>query len=82
MTVLTYGTYIESQTKPFTNTDRSLPTKANLEDFWKLETIGINDSGILRFTNISMTHYSTKMGGTMPAGLGNTNILLCQKIES
>ena len=46
MTVLNYGTYIESQTKPFTNTDRSLPTKANLEDFWKLETIGINDSPV------------------------------------
>ena len=46
MIVLTYGTYIESQTKPFTNSDRSLPTKANLEDFWKLEIIEINDSPV------------------------------------
>ena len=44
--VLTYGTHIESQTKPYSNIDKSLPTKANLEDFWKLETIGINDSPV------------------------------------
>ena len=46
MLVLTYGTGIESGTNLYTNVDKSLPTKANLEDFWKLETIGINDSPV------------------------------------
>ena len=46
MLVLTYGTGIESRTNLYTNVDKSLHTKANLEDFWKLETIGINDSPV------------------------------------
>ena len=46
MLVLTYGTDIESGPNLYTNIDKSLPTKANLEDFWKLETIGINDSPV------------------------------------
>ena len=39
MLVLTYGTGIVSETNLYTNVDKSLPTKANLEDFWKLKTI-------------------------------------------
>ena len=46
MIVLTYGTHTESQTKPYSNMDKSLPPRANLEDFWKLETIRINDSPV------------------------------------
>ena len=44
MLVLTHGTDIERETKIFTNTDKHLPMKPSLEDFWNLETIGINDS--------------------------------------
>ena len=46
MIVLTYGTEIESDSKIFADPDILLPTKANLEDFWKLETIGIHDSPV------------------------------------
>ena len=46
MLILTYGTDMESETNLYTNADRSLPTKASLEDFWKLETIGIDDSPV------------------------------------
>ena len=41
MLILTYGTETNLYN---TNADRSLPTKASFEDFWKLETIGIDDS--------------------------------------
>ena len=46
MLILTYGTDMESETNLYTNADRSLPTKASLENFWKLETIGIDDSPV------------------------------------
>ena len=46
MLILTYGTDMESETNLYTNADRSLPTKANLEDFWKLETIAKDDSPV------------------------------------
>ena len=46
MLVLTYGTDIERETNLFTSIDKSLPVKANIEDFWNLETIGINDSPV------------------------------------
>ena len=34
------------ETNLFTSVDKSLHVKANLEDFWNLETIGINDSPV------------------------------------
>ena len=46
MLILTYGTDMESETNLYTNAERSLPTKASLEDFWKFETIGIDDSPV------------------------------------
>ena len=46
MLILTYGTEIETETNLFTEVDKSLPMKANLEDFWRLETIGIHDSAV------------------------------------
>ena len=46
MLVLTYGTDIALETNLFTSVDKSLPVKANLEDLWNLEKIGINDSPV------------------------------------
>ena len=44
--VLTYGTDIERETDIFTSADKSLPVKPDLDNFWNLETIGINDSPV------------------------------------
>ena len=46
MLILTCGTNMEIELKLYINADRLLPTKASLEDFWKLETIGIDDSRV------------------------------------
>ena len=46
MLILTHGKGIESETTFLTCLDKSLPKKTNVEDFWKLEAIGINDSPI------------------------------------
>ena len=46
MLVLTYGTDIERETDLFTSADKSLPVKPDLDNFWNLETIGINDSPV------------------------------------
>ena len=46
MLILTYGTEIETETNLFTDVDKSLPVKANLEDLWRLEAIGIHDSAL------------------------------------
>ena len=46
MLVLTYGTDIERETDIFTSADKSLPVKPDLDNFWNLETIGINDSQV------------------------------------
>ena len=43
LSVLTYGTEIERETNVFTCADKYLPIKPNLEEFWRLETIGIQD---------------------------------------
>ena len=41
--ILTYGSEIRKETNLFTEAEKSLPLKPNLEDFWKLEFIGIQD---------------------------------------
>ena len=41
--ILTYGSEIRKETNLFTEADKSLPLKPNLEDFWRLESIGIQD---------------------------------------
>ena len=46
MLVLTYGTDIEREKDIFTSADKSLPVKPNLDNFWNLERIGINDSPV------------------------------------
>ena len=44
MLILTYGTDINRETTLMTHADYSLPLKPNLEDFWQLESIGIQES--------------------------------------
>ena len=39
--ILTYGSEMRKETSLFTEADKSLPLKPNLEDFWRLESIGI-----------------------------------------
>ena len=41
--ILTYGSEIRKETNLFTEADKSFPLKPNLEDFWRLESIGIQD---------------------------------------
>ncbi|MCG7879158.1 MAG: reverse transcriptase domain-containing protein [Candidatus Thiodiazotropha endolucinida] len=43
MLILTYGNNI-TKTEVFTSVDESLPSKPDLEDFWKLEAIGISEN--------------------------------------
>ena len=43
MLIMTHSTNTVKETSLLTP-DRSFPTKPNLEDFWRLESIGINDS--------------------------------------
>ena len=44
--VVTYGTTIERETNLSTCADKSLPTKQDVEDFWRLESIGIQDTTV------------------------------------
>ena len=44
MLVITCGTDVQRETSLFTNVDKSVPVKPNLEDFWNLESIGIHDT--------------------------------------
>ena len=41
--ILTYGSEMRKETSLFTEADKSPPLKPNLEDFWRLESIGIQD---------------------------------------
>ena len=41
--ILTYRSEMRKETSLFTEADKSLPWKPNLEDFWRLESIGIQD---------------------------------------
>ena len=46
ISLLTHGKRIDSETTFLTGLDKSLPMKPNVEDFWRLETIGISDSPV------------------------------------
>ena len=43
MLIMTHGKGIDNGTTFLTCLDKSLPIKPNLEDFWKLESISMND---------------------------------------
>ena len=46
MLIMTHGKGIDNETTFLTCLEKSLPMKPNLEDFCKLESIGINDSPV------------------------------------
>ena len=46
MLMLIHGKEVNKETSFLTSVDKSLPQKPNLGDFWRLESIGINDSPI------------------------------------
>ena len=46
MLTLMHGKVVNTETSFLTCQDKSLPKKPNLEDFWRLESIGINDSPV------------------------------------
>ena len=58
MLILTQGKRIESKTTFLTCLDQSLPTEPNVEDFWKLEAIGINDSPIESDDDVAQKKFS------------------------
>ena len=58
MLIMTYGKGIDNKTTFLTCLDKSLPMKPNLEDFWKLESIGINDSPIESDNDVALKKFS------------------------
>lgn len=57
MLILTYGTDINRETTLMTHADSSLPLKPNFEDFWRLESIGIQESPIETDDNITLNRF-------------------------
>ena len=74
MLVLTYETDIERESHLFTSVDKLLPVKANLQDFWNLETIGINDSPVDPQDSeaLKVFHYGMKGDDIIQASHGKT----------
>ena len=58
MLLLTQGKRIENETSFLTSLDKSLPTKPNIEDFWRLESIGINDSPVESDNEVAQKKFS------------------------
>ena len=58
MLLLTQGKRIENETSFLTSLDKSLPTKPNIEDFWRLESIGINDSPLESDNEVAQKKFS------------------------
>ena len=58
MLILTHGKGIENETTFMTCLDKSLPTKPNVEDFWRLEAIGITDSPVESDNEIARKKFS------------------------
>ena len=46
MQIMTQGKGIDNETTSLACLDKSQPMKPNLEDFWKFESTGINDSPV------------------------------------
>ena len=55
---MTHGKGIDNQTTFLTCLDKSLPMKPNLEDFWKLESIGISDSPVESDNDVALKKFS------------------------
>ena len=58
MLIMTHGKGIDNKTTFLTCLDKSLPLKPNLEDFWKLESIGINDSPVESDNDVPLNKFS------------------------
>ena len=58
MLIMTHGKGIDNETTFPTCLDKSLPMKSNLEDFWKLESIGINDSPVDSDNDVALEKFS------------------------
>ena len=58
MLIMTHGKGIDNETTFLTCLDKSLPMKPNLEDFWKLESIGINDSPVESDNDVALKKFS------------------------
>ena len=57
MLILTYGNEIQRESSMLTQADKSLPLKPNMEDFWNLESIGINDCPVELDDNIALNKF-------------------------
>lgn len=58
MLILTHGKGIDNETTFMTCMDKSLPTKPNVEDFWRLESIGISDSPVESDNEVARKKFS------------------------
>ena len=58
MLILTYGSEIARETAMLTGMDRSHPVKPNVEDFRRLESIGINDSPVETDDNVALQRFT------------------------
>lgn len=56
MLILTYGTNITNNSA-FTNVDKAIPVKPDLEDFWNIETIGVTDNSRTTNDDLARTHF-------------------------
>ena len=58
MLIMKHGKAKENETTFLTCLSKSLPMKPNLEDFWKLESIGINDSPVKSDNDVALKKFS------------------------
>ena len=58
MLILTHGKGIDNETTFMTCLDKSLPTKPNVEDFWRLEAISLTDSPVESDNEIARKKFS------------------------
>ena len=56
MLILTHGTNL-TMTNSFSNVDCSLPLKPTLEDFWKVESIGVMENPEMSNDEMAMKHF-------------------------
>ena len=61
MLIMTHGKGTDNETTFLTCLDKSLPTKPNLEDFWKLESTGINGSPVESNNDVALKKFSVAL---------------------
>ena len=55
---MTYGVKVGKETSMLTAVDQSFPLKPNLKDFWRLESIGINESPVVSDDSIALDKFN------------------------